>query len=247
MGFQIEDGVLVRYTEEPGITAVTVPDGVRAIGWDAFKGCTSLTSVTIPAGVEMIWTSAFSHCTRLTAVDIPNSVTSIGQCAFKDCTSLTSVTLPAGAKSIGDRAFLGCTKLTALTFRADADRPFPVPAQYARLSIPDRLDMQRLSQNKKDVSTETRYRILCALLAGGYRDEAFLAAAERSRVPLLSYVIEHDDAPALRALLAMRPLTDHQLEAALARAAEHGAKACYIILVNEKQARGLLTEDAQRL
>lgn len=32
MSFRIENGVLVRYTEDPGVTDITIPDGVTSIG-----------------------------------------------------------------------------------------------------------------------------------------------------------------------------------------------------------------------
>ncbi len=51
MAFQIEDGVLVRYTEESGVTEVVIPDGVTKIRNWTFSRCTSLTSITIPDGI----------------------------------------------------------------------------------------------------------------------------------------------------------------------------------------------------
>lgn len=48
MGFEIENGVLIKYMEENGVTEVTIPYGVTSIGYDAFYGCKSLTGITIP-------------------------------------------------------------------------------------------------------------------------------------------------------------------------------------------------------
>lgn len=36
MAFQIENGVLKKYIEEPGVTEVVIPDGVTEIGTCAF-------------------------------------------------------------------------------------------------------------------------------------------------------------------------------------------------------------------
>lgn len=47
---------------ERELEQVTVPDGVRTIGWFAFSGCYCLASVSLPASVENIGYGAFEHC-----------------------------------------------------------------------------------------------------------------------------------------------------------------------------------------
>ena len=296
MGFTIEGHILTAYTEEPGVTAVTVPDGVRTIGWgafreqtaltavtlppcvgtigrSAFKGCTSLTAVRIPGTVVEVGPSAFDGCTRLAALRLGDGVEIIGKCAFDGCTSLTTVTIPESVWQIGVGAFAhctrlrsvtlpervwemgqfvfsGCTRLTTLRLPAWRVGPYPTPALYASLSIEDQIDMYRLFSHRLQenaIFPETRLRILCGLLASGYREASFLAAVRRSRPHLLAYAIRSDDVPALRAILRDAPLSDRDLETLIVRAAEQDAKACYIVLVGEKKKRGLLVDDERRL
>ena len=95
-----------------GLTEVTIPDGVTAIGNSAFSGCSGLTEVTIPNGVTAIGNSVFSGCSGLTEVTISNGVTAIGDSAFSDCSGLTEVTIPDSVTIIGNRAFSGCSGLT---------------------------------------------------------------------------------------------------------------------------------------
>ncbi|WP_294748351.1 leucine-rich repeat protein [uncultured Prevotella sp.] len=96
-----------------GIVTVVIEDGVKSIGSDAFRNCTSLESVTIPASVTSIGDYAFNNCTGLTSVTIPASVMYIGENAFCD-TGLTTITIPASVTSIGNNAFANC-KLTSIT------------------------------------------------------------------------------------------------------------------------------------
>ena len=89
-GFEVRNGVLVKYHEPNGVTRVIVPSGITKIGQRAFE-CCSMIEVIIPEGV-----------------------TEIGECAFQDCSSLRSVKLPKSLKRIGDYAFYCCLDLTYL-------------------------------------------------------------------------------------------------------------------------------------
>lgn len=92
MDFQIEDGVLLEYTDESGETEVIIPDDVTAIEADAFSFCEDLTKIVIPASVSYIGDAAFEHCTHLKSIVIPGKLTHLGECIFKDCWALESVT-----------------------------------------------------------------------------------------------------------------------------------------------------------
>ena len=98
-----------------GLTSLTIPSGVTAIGGNAFYGCSGLTSLTIPSSVTSIGNYAFSDCRGLTNLTIPSSVISIGRGVFSDCSGLTSLTIPSGVTSINDYTFNGCSGLTNLT------------------------------------------------------------------------------------------------------------------------------------
>ena len=103
------------FYECSGLTSVTIPSSVTAIGKDAFFRCSGLTNLTIPSGVTAIGKDAFFRCNGLTSLTIPSSVTSIGEFAFSGCSGLTSLTIPSSVTSIGDAAFYGCSGLTSLT------------------------------------------------------------------------------------------------------------------------------------
>jgi hypothetical protein len=96
------------------VTSVTLPDGVKRIGVDAFSGC-SMTSITLPNSVTSIGERAFSACGGLTSVTLPNSVTEMEGWAFTLCDNLTSVTLSNNLTTIGEFAFGLCIGLKSVT------------------------------------------------------------------------------------------------------------------------------------
>ena len=100
------------YLNGERVTKLILPVGLKAVGTEAFAGCSGLTEVTIPDGITIIGNRAFSGCSGLTEVTLPNGVTSIGNSAFSGCSGLTEVTLPNGVTTIGDSAFSGCRGLT---------------------------------------------------------------------------------------------------------------------------------------
>lgn len=94
---------------------VTLPDGVTAIGAEAFAG-SRVSAVTLPAGVGTIGYRAFAD-SSVKHVNIPDSVAEIGAMAFAN-TRLQAVLLPAGATDLGEGAFAGCTQLTSIAVPA---------------------------------------------------------------------------------------------------------------------------------
>lgn len=110
--FEIENGVLVKYTGAGG--DVVIPDGVTSIGDWAFSRCEGLTSVTMPDSVTSIEDHAFCECTSLTSIVIPNGVTTIGDWTFYKCTNLISIAIPDGVTSIGSGVWNSCERLTSV-------------------------------------------------------------------------------------------------------------------------------------
>ena len=88
-----------------------IPDGVAAIGEDAFAGRSRLTSIIIPDSVKTIDEFAFSGCTGLKDITLPEKMTSIGRNAFSSC-SMTSFTVPQGIKRLEYGLLDGCSSMT---------------------------------------------------------------------------------------------------------------------------------------
>ena len=98
----VGDGILLAYKGSG--SEVTVPDGVKQIGAEAFKDCVNISKVMIPDSVEVIGEAAFAGCGSLTETEGGNNVRKISDRAFADC-PLTTVHIPASVESIGLRAF----------------------------------------------------------------------------------------------------------------------------------------------
>lgn len=146
--FNEDKTTLIQYPAGvPGV--YSVPSTVSSIVSAAFDGSSGLTSITIPAGVTAIGQKAFRKCVKLSslAVDplnsnyssvgavlfdkgqttliqfpgtaghysIPQGVTTIGPAAFEGSSLLTSVTISTGISSIGSSSFANCSGLTSVT------------------------------------------------------------------------------------------------------------------------------------
>ena len=112
------------------LTELTIPaeiDGlpVTEIGYQAFKGNTSLTKVVIPEGVETLQNEAFHSCASLTDVTFPSTLTKIGNNAFSGCGSDAQepfyFRLPDGLTEVGrlisdnQMAFYNCNAVKIVT------------------------------------------------------------------------------------------------------------------------------------
>lgn len=106
-GFAVEDGVLLSY--DGSNTAIVIPDGVREISENAFRG-SSVKAVTIPSGVERIGARAFYGAESLKVLtfldtdESPSALRSIGDEAFAK-TSIENVVLPRNLQTLGRGAF----------------------------------------------------------------------------------------------------------------------------------------------
>ena len=128
-----------------GLKKVTLKNGVRSIGEDAFRDCSSLESVIFENTVlEKISDGAFWGCSALSSIVLPDSVTEIernaifetglrniqlpekltliGGGAFCNCKNLKQVQLPPQLKELGEGAFFNCENLTQIQLPAQLNK-----------------------------------------------------------------------------------------------------------------------------
>ena len=119
--FVIEDGVLVSV--KSSAEKLTVPDGVKEIGPNAFSGLKKLKTVVLPDSVEKIGKEAFANCKKLEKVKLgkKSKLKEIGKHAFLNCANLDPKFVPDGVK-VAKNAFEGAgTKV---------ETPEPVVPRY---------------------------------------------------------------------------------------------------------------------
>ena len=129
-----------------GLTSITIPASVKAIGPDAFNGCVGLTSVTITgladgtSALFGIGARAFNGCTLLSqSFTIPESVDYVGAYAFAGA-GITEVTWDSPA-AVLEYTFSGCTALNSVTVNADITKinkyAFSGCTQLTQVELPD--------------------------------------------------------------------------------------------------------------
>jgi hypothetical protein len=89
---------------------------VTKIGFEAFKGNTTITSVTIHNGIKEIDAHAFRDCTALTSLSFQKNSTLeiIGYYSFSNC-AIQTVKIPESVQKIDGLAFNGCLELNDIT------------------------------------------------------------------------------------------------------------------------------------
>ena len=87
-----------------------IPEGIKIIGRNAFKGVEK-ESIEIPSSVVEIENGAFFGCGLRGTLVIPGSVKSIGKYAFTACRGIDSLVVEEGCEKIGTSAFSLCSSL----------------------------------------------------------------------------------------------------------------------------------------
>ena len=105
---------LIKYYDEADVKSYIIPEGIAAIGFNAFKGCDALRSVIIPESVVYINGDAFADCKNLESVIIQgHGLKLIGKEAFAGCSALSEFRMEAcELRAIFEGTFSNCSSLT---------------------------------------------------------------------------------------------------------------------------------------
>lgn len=92
---------------------LTLPTGLKSIGFNAFRGCGIKGELILPDGLESIKGYAFCDCTELTGkLVFPNSLKELGEKAFYRCSGISGdLAIPEGIRIVPKLCFYECSGL----------------------------------------------------------------------------------------------------------------------------------------
>lgn len=115
----VPDGVTAigenAFSQSGQITEVILPDSVNRIDFGAFQNCGKLESINLPKHLTYISNNTFDGCYSLKGIELPDSIISIGDSAFMNCSGLEKISIPDRVVNLGWYAFYGCTNLSKIT------------------------------------------------------------------------------------------------------------------------------------
>ncbi len=127
--------------------AAAVPDGVEEIGNYAFSG-SRISDVRLPDSLREIGFNAFRGCANLAAFVAPPALTNIAADAFRDCVALRRVALSDAVERFRGNSFEGCANLAEFHVGAgvgpDGFGALPGEARELRLSLSPANEQLRL-------------------------------------------------------------------------------------------------------
>ena len=159
-----------------GCNNSAIPEGVTAVGTEAFRGMFDLEGIRLPETLNRIEDRAFYYCMKLTGhLAIPEGVTEVGIYAFYKCTGLTSIELPSTLEQISYRMFDNCDNIT--TIKVNWTVPPPVSSDFFTnysncvLKVPDgcveAYKAANVWKNFKEICSDFSFTLSIQSSAGG--------------------------------------------------------------------------------
>lgn len=217
MPLEITGNYLSRCTPDSAVPEITVPEGVKTIGYRAFAGCPALRFLSLPISLRQIEDHAFDQCRLLESLTVPQRVSMIGISAFCRQTTLvfrtnsTALTVPPrkSYNDSGDASVLA--HILHIKNRAELPELFQSLSAFSFRAAAGIWMMQ----------TET---IKCA-------EDWLLQNMEH----ILEMYLSADCINMLHLLLNTHLLSEEMMEAAISLAIEKHNHELYMLLVNHKQ------------
>lgn len=248
MGFEIENGVLKSYTDEPGVTEAVIPESVRKIVQRSFAPRSDLTCITIPESVTFIEHHAFYFCDQLETIIVDEK----NPCFFsedgllydrKDGTLLfcplirTRVMLRRELRCVESYAFVMGGLFLKDIFVRDSRTDVPMHLRLTKFFKVVYL-MASLRESYAEIGdTNLKYQTAVYDFVHGLNEEAG-RIVRKSFSRIVTMFMDFGDVEMLEALFAVRPPNAKQLDKFLAYAIEKEMAEIQLFLMNYKNQNG---------
>ncbi|MBR6417125.1 MAG: leucine-rich repeat domain-containing protein [Bacteroidales bacterium] len=100
------------FRERTDIVEAVIPEGVKSLGPNLFRGCSNLRLVSFPSTLESIGDHAFMETGLGGELRLPEGLISLGNGAFSGCAFLEKVFIPKSLKYLDSGAFSYCVRLS---------------------------------------------------------------------------------------------------------------------------------------
>lgn len=122
------------FTNNKYLEKIEIPNGVKIIPENAFRGCSLLADIEMPSSIiEIKGTNAFENCIGIYTIVLPNSITKIGEYCFSGCINLVSTNFPYSTEIVPSYFLNGCEKIKSMKFPGNslANKGVKIINQYA--------------------------------------------------------------------------------------------------------------------
>lgn len=244
MGFEIKDGVIVKYIDD-GTKDIVIPDNVTHIERFAFKDCKSIVSVTITENVRKIGERAFQGCSEINSLVFRNGKVFIGSFAFYKCEKVVSVTIPADFVGADKFVFLCCTRFEYLKIKGEnvnitlhsaeflTDNIYPQggAGEFVDFICSEDYKKERFFAKIKVIA----YKVPCALIFAFEYGNETAKAYIRDNVETIINVLTHiEDAENVAKILSMGYVTAENIDKLIQYAIDTKKAEIQLILSNYK-------------
>lgn len=193
MGFEIKDGVLVKYTGSDKV--VNIPENVHTISKEAFIELNFL------GGVLRTQYTRFQY---LESVYIPDSVQTIEESAFAGCKSLKSVSMPERFKGIN--AFVGCSPDLKITYRPSVTEEKAEYSKDYKSFFLDYIHAHELSEKEavfEDVTDDDIKIPFAVVLLRRYQSENAKEYIRQNHQKVMHYLIDKNELESISEILSI--------------------------------------------
>lgn len=245
----IEDGTLIKCGDAEA--EVAVPDGVKAIGDNAFYQCGSIESIRIPDSVTSIGNCAFKYCDHLGYIVLPEKIEHMGAEVFEYCWNLREIALPDGVRSIGETMFEGCASLEKIVIPGSVERISRMAFSSCRKLRSIEIDMRKLDILPYSVRN---YAVIGCITAHTYdreedAGEQQLAVNEYIKKHNRSFfdiVLSSDSKAAVNYIISNELLDPELIDTFLALSSRQRRGEITAMLLSYKERLGLTGKDNER-